>query len=83
MHRRFLMEFTADVGAAQTRSTGGCEDEKGARSQKVRACMRTLSPLNDSAICSLACQRGCPWLTGYPRLDPHFLWGSLTYPWLT
>ena len=72
VHRRFMMEFIADAGAAQTTSTGSCEHEKGAQGLKVRACMRTLSLANDSAICSLACQRGCLWLTGDPHLIPIF-----------
>ena len=67
-HRRFIMEFIADAGAAQTTSTGSCWHEKGAQSMQVRACMRMLSPPNDSAMCSLACQRGFLWLTGYPTL---------------
>ena len=72
VHRRFIMEFIADAGAAQTTSTGSCWHEKGAQSMQVRACMRMLSPPNDSAMCSLACQRGCLWLTGYPHLIPIF-----------
>ena len=60
VHRRFIMEFIADAGAAQTTSTGSCWHEKGAQSMQVRACMRMLSPPNDSAMCSLACQRGFP-----------------------
>ena len=72
VHRRFMMEFIAGAGAAQTTSTGSCEHEKIAQGLKVRACMRTLSLANDSAICSLACQRGCLWLTGDPHLIPIF-----------
>ena len=67
------MNKVSVVTAAHSTSTSGCEDEKGARSLKVRACMRTLSPPNDSAMCSLACQRGCLWLTGYPTLVVTFL----------
>ena len=68
VHHRFKMEFTMDAAAAQTTRTGSCWHEKGAQSMQVRACMRMLSPPNDSAMCSLACQRGFLWLTGYPTL---------------
>ena len=67
-----MMNFTAYASAAWTTSTGSCWHEKGAKSMQVRACMRMLSPPNDSAMCSLACQRGFLWLTGYPHLIPIF-----------
>ena len=71
-YRCIMMNVVSDVAAAQTTSTSGCTGEKGAQSLKVRSCMRTLSPPNDSAMCWLACQRGCLWLTGYPHLIPIF-----------
>ena len=72
VHCCVMVNLTADGGAAQTRSTSSCTGEKGAQSLKMRSCMRTLSPPNDLAMCSLACQRGCLWLTGYPYLIPIF-----------
>ena len=61
---RIMMNIMSVVAAAQTTSTRSCEDEKGAQSLKVRACMRTLSAAIDAMPCSLACQHGCRGLPG-------------------
>ena len=42
---RVMMNIVSAVAAARTTSTGSWEDEKGAQSLKVRACMRTLSAM--------------------------------------
>ena len=62
------MNTVSALAAAQTTSTSSCEDEKGAQSLKVRACMRLLSAAFDATPCSLAYQRGCPWLPGHSAL---------------
>ena len=59
-----MMNIMSVVAAAQTTSASSCEDEKGAQSLKVRACMRTLSAAIDAMPCSLACQHGCRGLPG-------------------
>ena len=71
---RVIMNTVSAVSAAQTTSTSSCEDEKGAQSLKVRACMRLLSAAFDATPCSLACQRGCPWLPGCTDPAATFLW---------
>ena len=58
----------------QTTSASSCEDEKGAQSLKVCACMRLLSAAFDATPCSLACQRGCLWLPGCTDPAATFLW---------
>ena len=65
---RVMMNTVSAVGAAQTTSASSCEDEKGAQSWKVRACMRTLSAVNDSTQCSLTCHHACRVLPGCPTL---------------
>ena len=65
---RVMMNTVSAVGAVQTTSASSCEDEKGAQSLKVRACMRTLSAVNDSMRCSLACRHACRVLPGCPTL---------------
>ena len=65
---RVVMNTMSAVDAVQTTSARSCEDEKGAQSLKVRACMRLLSAAFDATPCSLAYQRGCPWLPGHSAL---------------
>ena len=65
---RVIMNTVSAVSAAQTTSTSSYEDEKGAQSLKVRSCMRTLSAVNDSTQCSLACRHACRVLPGCPTL---------------
>ena len=65
---RIMMNTVSAVGAVQTTSASSCEDEKGAQSLKVRACMRTLSAVNDSMRCSLACRHACRVMPGCPTL---------------
>ena len=69
---RVVMNTVSAVGAVQTTSASSCEDEKGAQSLKVRACMRTLSAVNDSTRCSLACRHACRVLPGCPTLRVTF-----------
>ena len=65
---RIMMNTVSAVVAVQTTSARSCEDKKGAQSLKVRACMRTLSAVNDSTQCSLACRHACRMLPGCPTL---------------
>ena len=69
---RIMMNTVSAVGAVQTTSASSCEDEKGAQSWKVRACMRTLSAVIDSTQCSLACRHACRVLPGCPTLRVTF-----------
>ena len=62
------MNIVSAVTAARTTSTGSWEDEKGAQSLKVRACMRTVSATVHLLVCSPACCHACRALAGYPTL---------------
>ena len=67
-----MMNEIIDAFAARGVCASRWKDEKGALSLKVCASTRALSARLDTTHCSLACQRGCLWLPGYPIVRSTF-----------
>ena len=67
-----VMNEIIDARAARGVCAGRWKDEKGALSLKVCASTRSFAAAFRLMACSLACQRGCPWLGGCPTLRATF-----------
>ena len=63
-----VMNEIIDARAARGVCAGRWKDEKGALTMKVCASTRFFAAALRLMACSLACQRGCLWLPGYPTL---------------
>ena len=64
MHRRVMMNFTEDAGAAHTTSTSSCEDEKGAQALQWTWCEASPAASLERTPCLPACHRASSVLPG-------------------